>query len=75
MQLIKLTIALFLMGILSGCATYVKSGSDENEVRLYKNSFTTSFDTFLRAAEHCLEGKKLAVLTQEAYTYGHPNFD
>lgn len=75
MQLIKLTKALFLIGILSGCATYVKSGSDESEVRLFKNSLMTSYDTFLRAAEHCLEHKKLAVLSQEAYPYGHPKFD
>lgn len=69
MQLIKLTIALFLLAILSGCATYVKSGSDTDEVRLFRNGFMTTYDTFLRAAEHCLESQKLAVMTKES-VYG-----
>ena len=59
----------------AGCATYVKSGSDTDEVRLFKNSFLTSYDTFLKAAEHCLQHGKLAVLKKEAATYGHRDFD
>ena len=70
----SLLLGIFL-AISSGCATYVKSGADADEVRLFKNSFLTSYDTFLKAAEHCLKHDKLAVLEKEAATYGHRDFD
>lgn len=53
----------------SGCATCVKSGSNQDEVRLFRNGLMTTYDTFLRASEHCLEFEKLAVLRKEA-VYG-----
>ena len=69
MQLIKFTLVVIFWVCLSGCATYVKSGSDEDKVRLFKNGFMTTYDTFLRAAEFCLERGKLAELEEE-WIYG-----
>ena len=50
---------------LSSCSSFKIKGTDSS-VGVYRNAFMTTYDSFLSAAEHCLEHNKLAVLKSEA---------